>query len=414
MPMKRLYTLLCLVCIALTAAATTYYGRVVDGAGQPVSYATVFPLDSVILGTATNDRGIFSFEANLPESGLVMVSFVGYERKTLPLSRLHGDTLTITIHERPIALDETTVSAKHKKIRSKHREIAQLLLKVNNQLASEWPEQCTRYHVVSEARMTSQNSAWGMEQMIASIVTIPEVSKKGSDSVQLHAEHCKRFFKPEIRQRANIAYQAKELDARTRQYAAAIDSGVAVHSMLFQIGDAHYDLEQTMHDYRHWKVVSESANELILSHTEGKNYLGIFKWSITRNYVVNPKTYALIRLSEHLTMDVNIPFGKRLKGQELLLLNLLNMSESQYEKFRLRKGHLDCTLQTTYQRRNGQIYILEKNLRTDATITGTKDRVIPIHFKAGQRVTSLETQGVKPLKRNQITKRFPRQIVEIF
>lgn len=184
--------------------------------------------------------------------------------------------------------------------------------------------------------------------------------------------------------------------------------------MLFQIGDARYDLEQTMHDYRHWKVVSESANELILSHTEGKNYLGIFKWSITRNYVVNPKTYALIRLSEHLTMDVNIPFGKRLKGQELLLLNLLNMSESQYEKFRLRKGHLDCTLQTTYQRRNGQIYILEKNLRTDATITGTKDRVIPIHFKAGQRVTSLETQGVKPLKRNQITTRFPRQIVEIF
>ncbi len=412
--MKRFLYIVILLSISWTSWARTYYGRIVDGAGQPVPYATVFPLDSVVLGTATNDRGLFVFEANLPENGLVMVSFVGYERKTVPLSKLHGDTMTIVIHERPIALDETTVSARHKKIKAKHREMAQLLLKVYNQLAGEWPEQCTRYHVVSEARMTSQNSAWGTEQMVASIVTIPEAAKKGSDSVQLHAEHCKRFFKPEIRQRANLAYQAKELDAKTRKYAAAIDSGVAVHSMLFQIGDVRYDLESTMHDYKHWTVVSESPTEMILSHKEGKNYLGIFKWNITRNYVVNPKTYAIIRLSEHLTMDVNIPFGKRLKGQELLLLNLLNMSEQQYEKFRLRKGHLDCTLTTRYQRRNGQIYILEKNLKTDANIVGTKDRVIPIHFRAGQRVTGFETQGVKPLKRSQITTRFPRQIVEIF
>lgn len=394
--------------------AATYYGRVVDDAKQPVAYATVYPLDSVVLGTATNDRGIFAFDANLPESGLVVVSFVGYERKTVRLSQLRDDTLTIIIHERPIALDETTVSAKHKNLKGKKREMAQLLLKVYSKMASEWPEQCTRYHVISEARMTSQNSTWGTEQMVASIVTIPEAAKDGSDSVQLHAEHCKRFFKPEIRQRADLAYQAKELDARTRKYAAAVDSGVAVHTTLFKIGNARYDMEKTMQDYRHWKVAAESPNELILSHTEGKNYLGIFKWNITRNYVLNPKTYALIRLSEHLVMDVNIPFGKRLKGQELLLLNLLNMSESQYEKFRLRKGHLDCTLLTTYQRQGGKLYILEKTMKTDALITGTKDRVIPIHFKAGQRVTSIETHGVKPMKKNEITRRFPRRIVEIF
>ena len=135
---------------------------------------------------------------------------------------------------------------------------------------------------------------------------------------------------------------------------------------------------------------------------------------MTRNYVLNPKTYSVIRFSEHLTMDVNIPFGYRLKGQELMLLNLLNMSEEQYEKFRLRKGHVDCTLQTTYKRKDGKLYIHEKNLKTDGLITGTKKRTIPVHFKAGQRVTSVETSGVKPLKKSQITRRFPRQIVEIY
>lgn len=403
-----------------------------------MAYATVYPLDSVVLGTATNDRGIFAFDANLPENGLVVISFVGYERKTVRLSQLRGDTLTIVIHERPIALDETTVSARHKNLKGKKREMAQLLLKVYSKMASEWSEQCTRYHVISEARMTSQNSTWGTEQMVASIVTIPEAAKDGSDSVQLHAEHCKRFFKPEIRKRVDVAYLSDELNTNTHRhslinesniidvnhthfkmensgrYVAAADSGVAVHTTLFKIGNARYDMEKTMQDYRHWKVAAESPNELILSHTEGKNYLGIFKWNITRNYVLNPKTYALIRLSEHLVMDVNIPFGKRLKGQELLLLNLLNMSESQYEKFRLRKGHLDCTLLTTYQRQGGKLYILEKTMKTDALITGTKDRVIPIHFKAGQRVTSIETHGVKPMKKNEITRRFTRRIVEIF
>ncbi len=394
--------------------ATTYYGRVVDDRHQPIPFATVYPLDSVVLGTATNDNGLFAFEANLPESGLVMISFVGYDRKTIPLRQLRGDTMTIVLHEKPVALDETTVSAKHKNLKGKKKEMAQLLYKVYQQMAQDMPSQCTRYHVVSDARMTSQNSKWGMEQMIATMVTIPEAAKNGSDSVQLHAEHCKRFFNPSIRNRAEKAYEAKELDPRIKKYAAEVDSGVAVHWALFQFGNIRYDMEKTMSDLKHWKVAAQSPTELILSHTEGKNYLGIFKWNMTRNYVLNPKTYSVIRFSEHLTMDINIPFGYKLKGRELILLNLLNMSEEQYEKFRLRKGHIDSTLQTTYQRKNGKLYIQDKNLKTDGLITGTKNRTIPTHFKASQRVTSIETSGVKPLKKSQITKRFPRQIVEIY
>lgn len=412
--MRRILSATILILTALTASATAYYGRVVDDNRRPVPFATVYPLDSIVLGTATNDNGYFQFDVNLPESGLVMISFVGYDKKTVPLRQLRGDTMTIVLHEKPIALDETTISAKHKKLKGKKKEMAQLLYKVYQQMAVDFPEHCTRYHVVSDARMTAQNSQWGAEQMIATIVTIPEAAKNGSDSVQLHAEHCKRFFNPAIRSRANQAYQAKELDARTRKYAAEVDSGVATHWALFAFGNVKYDLEKSMDDLKHWSVAAESPTELILSYKEGKNYLGIFKWSMTRNYVLNPKTYSVIRFSEHLTMDVNIPFGYRLKGQELMLLNLLNMSEEQYEKFRLRKGHVDCTLQTTYKRKDGKLYIHEKNLKTDGLITGTKKRTIPVHFKAGQRVTSVETSGVKPLKKSQITRRFPRQIVEIY
>ena len=114
--MRRILSATILILTALTVSATAYYGRVVDDNRRPVPFATVYPLDSIVLGTATNDNGYFQFDANLPESGLVMISFVGYDKKTVPLRQLRGDTMTIVLHEKPIALDETTISAKHKKL----------------------------------------------------------------------------------------------------------------------------------------------------------------------------------------------------------------------------------------------------------------------------------------------------------
>ena len=48
------------------------------------------------------------------------------------------------------------------------------------------------------------------------------------------------------------------------------------------------------------------------------------------------------------------------------------------------------------------------------TIIGSKDMEIPIYVKATQRVTDLQTKDVKALKKNEITTRVAREIVEIY
>ena len=82
--------------------------------------------------------------------------------------------------------------------------------------------------------------------------------------------------------------------------------------------------------------------------------------------------------------------------------------------FRLRKMNAHIDFNTIYQWKNGHIYILEKNMDCDATIIGSRQMEIPIKALATQRVTALQTEGVQPLQKDQITRRVKREIVEIY
>jgi len=98
----------------------------------------------------------------------------------------------------------------------------------------------------------------------------------------------------------------------------------------------------------------------------------------------------------------------------LEMLNLVNMSEKQIEKFRLRRMRGNIDYNTIYQRRNGKVYLQEKNLVSDTYIVGSKDMEIPLNVMVTQRVTDLQTEGVQALKKQEMTRRVKRHYVEIY
>ena len=404
---------------AIPALAEHYQGRIVDEQNKGIGYATVYPQADPIAGAATNDNGYFYFDTDLPENSDVIISFIGYEKQSLPLSLFKAteDTTIVVLHEQPIALEETVVAAKASKQRNKRKQMAALLHEVYVQMEKDFGEEATQYHIVSDVRMDAEGEAWGMEQMIASIVVLPEAAEDNRDSIQFAGEYCKRFFKPEIRALADTILAGdglERIDKDMRKAATAVDSGVVVHKSLFAMGNVRYDFEKWVDDVRHWSVNKESEGETVLTHTEKHNYLGIVKYTVTRNYIIDSETYSVLRFSEYGEGAVNIPFGMKLNKEQLQILNLLNMDDQQIEKFRLRKLNAQIQLNTIYQRQNGQLYILEKNLQSHAMVIGTKKMEIPLDVKATQRVTSLKTEGVRPLKANQMTRRIKRQIVEIY
>ena len=175
-----------------------YQGRVVDQNGQPIPYATVYPEAQPEVGTATNNDGFFAFTADLPEHSEVIFSFIGYEKQTMPLVLLRAnDSIlsTITLKEQPIALEETVVAAKASKQRNKRKQMAALLHAVFVKLEEEFPDENAQYQVVSDVRMLSEGSTWGMEQMIANIVVTKAVSASAS-LMRRNAPRPIRFLPP--------------------------------------------------------------------------------------------------------------------------------------------------------------------------------------------------------------------------
>ena len=417
--------------------ATTYAGRVVDEQGSPIAYATVYPEIAPEWGTATNGDGYFSFEANLTPDMKIIVSFIGYEKLTIKAQDIFvsDDTIpssfhlsTFTLREQPIALQETVIAAKASKQRNKRKQMASLLHAVYVKLEEEFPDNNTRYQIVSDVRMQSNNSTWGMEQMIANVVVLPERGYQGRDSVQFQGRYCKRFFDARKRAEADSILASNTLEHieqksapkgkpanMLRRAVNAVDSGVVVHAALFGLGNMRYDFEQAMTDTRHWTVSNESEGETVLTHTQKvRRYLGCFQMTFQRHYIVDSYTYSVRRFSEHAEVKVTIPFGIKLNAEQMQLLNLLNMSEQQINKFRLKRLHGSVDLNTIYQRENGQVYLLEKNMICNTHIVGSKNTEIPLLIQATQRVTGLETTNVRPLTRSQITRRLHREIVEIY
>ena len=437
--MKFKILFIVLLC-ALEFNAAVYTGQVVDEKGQPISYATVYPEVAPELGTATNNDGIFRFEANLPASSPVVVSFIGFEKVEVTGDRLRvkGDTAlqVIVLKEQPIALQETVVAAKPSKQKNKRKQMATLLHAVYVQLEKEFPDEPAQYQVVSDVRMTSGEAqtghaaVWGMEQMIANIVVLPEAGIDGRDSVQFQGRYCKRFFDARKRAQADSILAGETLERLEkaqkdvpkgtsqnymRRAVNAVDSGVVVHEALFAIGNMRYDFQETMNDIKHWSVSNESEDETVLTHTQTvSKYLGCFKMTFQRHYIIDSRTYSVRRFSEHAEVKVVIPFGIKLNSDQLQMLNLVNMNEEQINKFRLKRLRSAVDLNTIYQRRNGLVYTQEKNMILNAFIVGSKKTEIPLNIQATQRVTDLQTEGVKALKKHQMTRRVRREIVEIY
>ena len=307
----RLYnTLLFLLCGILCTFATTYEGRVVDTNGNAIAYATVYPETQPELGTATNNDGHFSFNAILTDESTIIISFIGYEKKSVKARLLtNSDSIvTIILEEQPIALEETVIAAKASKQRNKRKQMAALLHSVYKQIEADFPDEVSQYKVVSDVRMQSAGETWGMEQMIANIVVLPEEGKEGRDSIQFQGIACKRFFDAQKRAQADSILagnsierlEKKSKEKFMRKAAYAVDSGVVVHRTLFGMGNMRYDFEQAMSDLRHWSVSNESEGETVLTHTQKINkYLGCFKMTISRHYIVDSYTYAVRRFSEH-------------------------------------------------------------------------------------------------------------------
>lgn len=396
--------------------ARTYCGRVVDKNNDPVPYATVYLANDPVVGTATNANGIFTLSTDASQNEMVIISFIGYTKYETSLSAFTNLQLpfVVQLQEQPIALQEAVVAAPAQRQKNKRKAMASLLYKVYNQMQTEFPDTPSQYRIVSDVSMNADNSPWGMEQLIATAVHIPYQGSDRHDSIQFAPEHCKRFLDSTIRHRADVVLSHDDLNPSLRVVANEADSGIMIHWALWRSRDARYHFEDSMNDLRHWAVSNESDNETVLTYTEKHNFMGLFKITIHSHYIIHSDSYSLLRFSEDATAQLVIPFGYKLKGGELELLNLLNVNDYAIERFRLRRIRVSMQMNTIFQMQDGVRLMKERSLQAHAMLLGTRKAEIPLDINATQRATMARNKGVKPLTPQQMSQRIEREIVPVY
>ena len=107
---KRTFFTLVTAMALMTAAPSTFTGKVVDETGQPTSFANVVLLDAsdsaFVAGTTTDDYGLFTLEGSTAKP-IIKISYLGY--KTKFIDHVQTDLGTIMLEPEETMLGEVVV-----------------------------------------------------------------------------------------------------------------------------------------------------------------------------------------------------------------------------------------------------------------------------------------------------------------
>jgi len=421
--MKRFLVYILCAC-AFCAQAATFSGRVLDTEAAPLMYATVYLQDNPEVGTATNADGFFTLDIqssiiNHPSpltphpSPILVFSCIGYETQLLPLEQFQEPDRVVTMVEQPILLTTTVVEAR-KTHQSKRKKMATLLHTIYQRLEEQSPRQPVQYKVVSDVRMDVTTSSWGMEQMIANVVQIPDKDITNPDSIQFVGQFCKRYCDPRVRSHIDSLFR-QETDKRRKQLATSIDSGTIVHRKMWEMSQMDKAVLLDLSDeLGRWQSTQPDPQHLLLTYTRKRvHFLGVIQITENHHLLVDNdaslQTYAC-----DLYVKLFLPFSIRIKDADLSWVNLLNMDDAELQKFRLKKANMHIRFETHYCLQEGLRLPTDKTMHVTAQLEDNKGQTLPCELWANQQIIQTRTEGVRPFLNYHKSQKVPRQLVPIY
>lgn len=389
--------------LAVSAAcAAQVRGVVTDEASDPVPYASVYYKSAPQDGTITNYAGVFELPAPAQKGDELVVSFIGYGTDYLSADSLAalGDTARITLSEKPILLEETIVVREKPKKKMSRKEKKQLLADVLAQMEKDFPDDYCRYRVVSDYAIYNEGEVVAFEEMVGDVMEIPVLKASGNkDSIQVKVSQVKRYRNKRTQKNIEkLGAQTKKQDFK--DISQRVDSSEMIHRTMWG-SDIKWFFKEIMDKPGRWEIVDHDNNVSVLTYTDSKNYLGIVKYELVMNYVIDTYSYSVKKLSQSLQAYANIPFGYKLNKDMLVVFNMLNINDEEVDKFRIKKIDADVKRNILYTSDDVRTYVDEKNVVLDVKVLNRKDEGIDLHSKALINVLSKQTDA-KPFTQHEI------------
>ena len=107
----RHYIFLVLILVSTTVEAKSFIvsGKVIDESNEPMEFVSV-RIAGTMSGGLTNDKGLFSIEAQSKDTADVIISYLGYETVKRRLIEPEGEIkLNVRLYQKDRSLDEVSV-----------------------------------------------------------------------------------------------------------------------------------------------------------------------------------------------------------------------------------------------------------------------------------------------------------------
>ncbi|MEG1484111.1 MAG: carboxypeptidase-like regulatory domain-containing protein [Bacteroidales bacterium] len=423
--MKRYF--LSFIVLLLFTAESSIFGQNINGVvcdeySKPISFVSIYLKSNPYIGTSTGENGTYSLETDftkLNKNDVLIFSFIGYKTVEKSIKEINpNEQLLIKLVDQPIMLDGTAITAKVSRKSSKNAKLL-LIEKFKKQLYKDFPDVNRDYRIVSSINVTQDNNVLISNEIIGKVIERPKMGRNGRDSLKIIKEAVKadytnnkitqglkKFAEQKIEEQKLIeeSKQDKKLadsNSKNKKFKKPINNNAEIIAIANNKGEFDKKVLQVHKllwgdnikarvknlDFnpKKWEI-TYTNNNTILTYRDKKGFLGIIRLESLIHFMLDSYTYSVDKLSESVIAELNIPFGYKLKGEELQMLNIVNIGSDEIEKFRLRHANIDIKRNVIYKGSNSGKALDEKNLNAKFSLEDNKGNMLKYNAKANAKV----------------------------
>lgn len=394
--MKYILHILLFFSFPFSLISQTVKGFVIDEDGEPIPYASVYVKNDPIGGTMTDLDGRYELQFDSFSKGddEVVFSFIGYRTEIFSISEITSDSVFyVQLVEQPIMLEGATVMAKISRKESVKLK-KEALKKFVEQMREDFPKRTAEYPVFSMYNGSQDSRQLIHHEIVGTIFEYPIDNRYGGDSVALVVKSVKEFTTEEAKvaydkfnemaddrinskknkkkKKNKLSYTKRDLD----------DQSLRMHRFLWggptgSLIDLLNVKKPAKWDYT---MIGDDA---VLIYTEKENYMGIVKGELQLHFYIDPVTFQINKIAQSLSGELHIPFGYKLKDDELEFINALQFGHDTLDRYRVRHAYVDVLRNVFFRRtKDGNVVVREKNLEVRGDIIDTKRKKLSYSAEA--------------------------------
>jgi len=290
-------------------------------------------------------------------------------------------------------LDEALITAPLKNGKKQQRaEMRRLLDRIYERLVSvDAPKEGEMFEIVSDIDIRQDSAVIIRDRLSGMLFELPRRGRNGKDSVALEVRSYLNYLDPTVKnglenfdedqlnkKKAKKPKESKVADEtkQPRDRKEWKQDTVKLHKAMWHLVDARTVLKNTYQDEQLWNTRQRDDSTLLVTFKKTQGFIGIV--TATQNIIltVDKHTYAIRSARSDIYLKLKLPFGYKLSPAQLEILNMVNLTGDDVEKFKIKTADVHVFGMENKRPCDGRMLPQVKKMKNTVSIADRKDTKI--------------------------------------